>query len=297
MTNRSFDEVWASIDNNRVNAAILETGIKDFDFDDATRAVYDSALRWLCDDLRDFDVIGIESKAVYTLPSEEEPLFKAYFDMLVRIKEGCVPQYRPYINKLGIIDWKTTRSVLNAAWRDKLIMSNQWRMYSWLGDADIFMYRGIQRPVTILEPTQFREVGLQITPELREAAREKVLRAAAEIDKKRQEKGPWAATMPAHCFDYGTTCTYITDCDLERKVDTLVQIPTKTLSYSRIKQFYDCPEQYRRAHIDMLSGLDSDHESSYTRLGRAIHAGLAEVYAQAFGVNYILRDDEKDIDK
>jgi len=136
------------------------------------------------------------------------------------------------------------------------------------------MYRGIQRPSTS-HGVNFREVILTADDAVKQGAKQTVTTVGGQILHLIEQKiAPWPRTMPSHCFDYNRECVYLNDCDMEYIVPGNPEV--RELSYTRIKEFMACPELYRRSILEK----DDETDTEATVFGKAVHAGLAEVYKQ-----------------
>ena len=57
----------------------------------------------------------------------------------------------------------------------------------------------------------------------------------------------------------------------------------KELSYTKMKLFMLCPERYRRTVLGISTTEDPiEKDSDATAFGSVFHAGIAELYRQAF---------------
>lgn len=286
----TYAELSASIDWDKVRDAMVgDKPIMDFDLEDALLCVHAACERWLLQDKENFIVTGLESKIQVT-----DPGFKAYKDIEGMVVADPVKQLKAYAGKPYIVDWKTAKGDLDKRWKDRLLLSTQWRQYWWAqgGGEGLFVYRGIRRPNAKGE-VQFRELMFDpstFTRNNEALTKQQLYGIMAMRDTLINEDFPiWPMNMPAACHDYGEDCPYLNDCDLG---DQPRWVPPhgKVMSYSRLKSFLRCPERSRRELLDETEG-DADNGSDATRFGNCVHRGLAEVYSQVFKVPVSLREE------
>jgi len=277
MTKAEAEIIWGSIDWNRVASEIKTFELSDETFEDVKLCVYSAAERWLLWDLQEFQVTGVEHLFLNETP---EPGVKAYLDV-VGFGLGVNSKLKPYKNRRVVIDWKTTHRPLDKKWKDNQVMSHQWRIYSLLSDADLFIYRGIKCPAKLTDPVEFREIILDVPPEVKKAALFTIKQAGEQIAQLGQRgEVPWPKTMPSYCFAYNRECPYLTDCDLEVVIPGIPK--ARVLSYTRIGNFLNCPEYHRRSVLDLEENEEEGTDTDASIFGSAVHAGMAEVYAQVF---------------
>ena len=280
---KTFEELWAGLDTDKIAETMFSTGIKDYELEDAKSCVYDAAHRWLLWDLENFVITGLEECWKSTDP-EIQALggFKSYLDITGYGSDDLGSDaLKGYKGQRIIIDWKTSKNALDKKWKDRQVMSHQWRMYAYLADARLFMYRGIQRPDKD-GVVSFREVNLDVTAEVREGARQQIITVMSEIAALNEKKvAPWPQSMPNACYMYNRECAFLSDCDLYKTAPAQILKPHEH-SYTRLQHFMTCSELYRREMLLLESDTEEDIDS--TQFGKAVHAGLAEVYSQATGV-------------
>lgn len=284
-----FADVVSKIDWDKVERAIVgDLPIMDFDLIDVKACVFAACERWLIQDIDNFQDITIESVI-------RRPGFKAYLDVR-GVMTGAAKEFKAYKGKRFIVDWKSTKGLLDSKWKDRLLRSTQWRMYAWAEQEmpALFMYRGIRRPAGGVggmapetkdlcfdpgEYTQGNTAYTQLQIDGLTVMRNALIIAGLEI---------WPRHMPDACTSYGQQCPYFADCDLGT-MPTWVPPTGKDMSYSRWKSFQECPERSRR---NLMPGAP-DGGSDATRFGSCVHQGLAEVYSQVFKVPVLTREEQE----
>lgn len=278
---KSFEEVWSGIDQEKVAAAINPTAqLKDYDYEDAKLCVFAACEKWLCRDIDELAPKGIEQKFIFS-DSEITTLggVKGYLDLHGTLR-GSTKEFAPYRSQKFVLDWKTVNSGLDVKWKDRQLSSWQWKIYAGMSGAGLFFYRGIRRPNKLGLDIETREVIIEVPAHNFDETREHLL----SVLHSREALGKydvWPRNMPEACYDYNRVCPYFEDCDGYTMPRALVPLTEKPLSYTRLKTFLQCPERYRR---DLLVEDDGDG-SPYAAFGSAVHAGLAEVYSQVFGLS------------
>ena len=280
---RTFLDVWETLDKERIAAAILpaEVNMTDFDFDDAKACVYAAAERWLLEDLGNFAVRGLECREeLWVNCGLFKREIKAFVDMKATIIEKPHHNvFKPYVGHTIIVDWKSARAALDTRWSDRLINSQQWRLYAAATGAKLFVYRGVRRRQSPGEDPETRAVILEVPDNnLFEAN----LYASGVIRMRQalvNSKLPiWPRNMPSACHEFNRPCPYLADC--EGGTSPWAAGADKVLSYSSMKDFLTCPERHRR---NTMPGSTSG-DNNDTLFGNAVHRGLAEVWSQAFNV-------------
>jgi len=282
ITGATFEDIWKQLDVEKIASATNIPGLADFDYEAAKICVYDAAERWLLWDIKQFLFTSFEEY----LEEKEDPKIlrigglKAYLDLAGTII-GEHKNLKEFAGKRVILDWKTSRNALDKKWKDRQILSHQWRIYSHLYNAGLFIYRGIQRAKKLEEETQFREIILAIEPPIISGAVHTVATVGAQIEHLISlNTAPWPRTMPAHCNDYNRECVFLSDCDTEVVVPGNIEL--RQLSYSRIKDFMKCPEYYRRTVLALTEENEEDDSTEFSTFGKAVHGGLAEIYQQVY---------------
>jgi len=246
-----------------------------------------AAESFLARDLQEFSQIRVEEKAGNG---------RAIIDLQGLIS-GTLAPYTEHVGHWDIIDWKTTSMPVDTdQWRRKCLDSWQWKFYGALRpEAKFFTYRGISRERAIRtegegwgEAQRVREVRLELNDGLPyEVAMQKAgvlgsynalikLTAGGEIP-------VWPRNTKTGCYAYGIKCPFKNDCDTNSMpLGGLGLEPLDDISYSRMENFMLCPERARRTKLAELEDLER-RESDATTVGVAFHAGIAELYIQAFG--------------
>ena len=245
------------IDWERVDAEILAAEksafIPDFDFADAKDLVRVLADRFLARDLATYRVSAIE------LPFSN-PLSRGVCDVYAEADATA-------------IDWKTrVTGSLDVEWQNRQIDSWQWRITAAALGLRKFVYRGVSR----LEH-KVREIEIEVP----EGNTQRVMQFLNGLFKSRAvlaDFAIWPQNRPYACRAYNRICEFDADCRDGTEPEGLVYM--KPFSYSGATTFMLCPEKFRRGH--MVSAERS--ESEETAFGNLVHAGTAEVYRQAFGL-------------
>lgn len=263
-----LDDILSSVDLEKVQQAICvyeqdEKPMADFDIEDARKLVWTAAEKWLVRDLTEFTLDRVEKEQIIND-------FKFVMDLSGMILGNNKP-FQDFGNKRYIIDWKTSKNSLTTEWKDRLINSWQWRLYSDVVDASLFVYRGLSRN------GDTKEVLIQVPEENGQEALEQRISIGREIHALRDiGAAVWPRNMPFACGAYGRDCEFMKDCQ-DYSMPKGVP-PEKLLSYSYMSTFQLCNEKARRYAM----GHNNDN-SDETNFGRAVHRGLAELWRQAYG--------------
>lgn len=289
---RTFLDVWGTLDKDKIAAAIMPAGttMTDFDFDDAKACVFAAAERWLMEDLGNFAITGLECRERLWIENGINQEIKAFVDM----KANVLPKphhavFRPYAGQTVVADWKSARSALDTRWSDRLINSQQWRLYAAATDAKLFVYRGVRRRQHPGEDPETRAVILEV-PESNLVETKVYAEGVYRMRRALVDSGLpiWPRNMPSACHEFQRACPYLADC--EGGTSPRIAGADKVLSYSSMKDFLTCAERHRR---NTLPGSTSG-DNNDTLFGNAVHRGLAEVWSQAFGVPVEERETRKE---
>lgn len=259
----------------RVAEAILgppgSPKISDSDFDSAKVMVWAAGEKFLSRDLYDMQITGIEEPYEDNLQfSWGSQVFRGIKDLRGTLR-GRINVTKKFVGKKVVVDWKTTISTLDTTWDERLLDSWQWKKYLYFDDADVMLYRGLNRDGKTREllierpPILASDVLIQL--EGVALQRKSLIDAKLEI---------WPRKMPSACGAFGRECPYWVDC----RNGTMPRVTVedgKTFSYSSMDRFLLCPERYRRSVITEVQE-DSTDESI---LGVAVHRGLADLYQQS----------------
>lgn len=297
MNNTSYlsvplETLLAPIDLTIVNKAMLtsERGSKLSPFEqvEVKELVLLAAETWLARDLQEFESVKVEQSYLDG---------KAFIDILA-VPRGTLAPFNKYANGQVLIDWKTTNSPVDGeAFKNRVLLDYywQWKLYSSLVEnSTLFIYRGISRATEnwrvkkgegspmirtkeiILDVTgdQQTEVALQYGG-VQEARNSLILK----------DLNVWPRSFgDKSCYAFGVECPFYASCTKNRMPLAVPPIPlTEPLSYSKMKLFSLCPERYRRTELSKfytLEGNEGDEDS--TSFGSVFHAGIANLYQQAF---------------
>lgn len=285
----TFPDLWASLDSDKIAAAILADGgeekLKDYDFQDAKQCVYEAAAEWLEYDLENFVVDRVEL-------GYDDGRFKGILDL-----EGFVrPDVKDkrlvnYAGKRFVVDWKTSRHQLATEWRKRHRLSWQWKHYARTNSLiELFIFRGIRRPQSVNGPVETNELPLAMGNGVAQVIREEAANQLIGIIALRDalvNSGleVWPMHQPDACIRYGKPCPFTEDCEDMTMPRQCIQ-DSGPLSYSSMKNLLTCPELFRRLKLLREQGKDDAEftTSEETVFGLAVHRGLAEVYRQAFNL-------------
>jgi len=249
------------IDWTRVDAEILDAEksafIPDFDYEDAKDLVRVLADRFLARDLAGLRVSHVEL-GFETLYS------RGICDVLAE-------------NDNVAIDWKTrVTGSLDVEWQNRQVESWQWRITADALDLQKFVYRGVSR----LEH-KVREIEIEVPTDNRARVAE-FLEALYLSREAVKDYGIWPQNKPFACKAYNRICAFDSDC--RNGAEPLVSIlsPLPAFSYSGATTFMLCNEKWRRQHMSART------DSEETAFGNLVHAGIAEVYRQAYGLDKLV---------
>lgn len=291
----AFLKIWESLDHAAINAEILRTEGPSYTFDleEANKAVYVAAHRWLLEDLTDLAVS--ETERVYVQNG-----FKFVLDLQGTFTGDGYKTFQHGSHKYGeatlgrfkglrfVADWKTTKSELDVRWQQRLVDSWQWRAYLAETGADVFVYRGIRRKTRIGDEIETREfyIDRSTQPDLKEVHDINVKTTTAVRDGLIQlGVTPWPQNRPSACGAFGRECPYKADCDTGLKyIPTGALVPGRPFSYSRMETFKLCSERYRRDVLAQQSALEDEGTGPEAEFGKAVHRALASIYSQSYGL-------------
>jgi len=274
-----FEEIWSLIDYSKVEDALWDLtrdGKKsNYSLDEVNNIhemVESAARHWLPRDLVELNIGAIEEKA--TFPLDRDTTIKGYIDIVAQMR-GTMKPFSDYKDKIIIIDWKTRDGELDQRWRERLIDSWQWKIYSTLvpGTA-VVSYRGVSRRCGN-DGCGTKEVLLGV----HRTCHEEVIEQCNGLIRERNvliERGlpVWPRNMPDACFKYGYECPFKQDCD-KYTMPRFVPNSGREMSYTSFGYFMRCPEFSRRMEGD--PGADDTEESN---IGGGFHRCIAEVYRQ-----------------
>lgn len=248
----------------------------------ALRMVERGLRRWAARDLYTAEIDGTESHFNF------RGLAHGFIDLELRIVREYKSFTRDHVGKKAIVDWKSTKGALDAAWVTRLEHSWQWKLYAAAQGAEIMIYRGIAKS------EGEREVILDLPPvEDLEEIVEHQFRGYHEVlrlhDSRTNIRHPaWNRHMPYACGAYAHKCPHVEDCTKHTSPFVIIppEILAKPISYSSGERLALCPERHRRYLIaregldTTLGEVDDLDETEETRLGSAMHRGLEEAYKQ-----------------
>lgn len=274
-----FQQIVKYLDFNKIAEAIStdpKTGApivyRQSDLDNIKDMIWTAAEKWLPRDLVEFQIDTIEQKIECEIAGYK---IKAYQDVDGTLN-GKLKPYDEYKAARFVLDWKTSAGELDTRWKNRLVDSWQWKLYTYMSGAKVFNYRGVSRRCEA-EACLTRDVILEVPTtnkeEVEEFVRGALTQRSALIHDQLQV---WPRNMPDACNKYNRLCPFKDDCDMYT-MPRYAGDGNKVMSYSYITEFMLCPEKARRSEREE-AGID---ESEETSIGHGFHAGIAELYRQA----------------
>lgn len=265
------------IDWQKVVDSMAEYGLSDME-DRQVRGIIFNAYEAFAEiDVGSVAVEGIEQKL--TKEADGTPVY-GYLDLVVRV--GNRPKHPYWKGMAGmrvVIDWKTIRFPFKG-WSDSYASSWQGKIYCWLSGAEAVIYRACLYDGTI------RSI---VSPAADPKSVEEHISRVGAMVRSLRESGQdkrWPRVLSYRaCRAYGHPCPFLQIC---REQVPCPDFPDNhewpPLSYSSMDRFLLCPERYRLTAIH--SSLDPEFEdnTTSTRIGSAVHAGLACVWKQLFDI-------------
>ena len=266
------EEILSNLDLDKVAEVALRgkdgTGnLLAHDFEDCKLMIWAAAEKWLLPDLQTLSASSLGLEEAFQIPLGGYPV-RGFLDLRGSYRRGADQ------GKVVVADWKTSSGELDVAWQSRLVDSKQWRLYSLVPPgADFISYRGVNTK------GKTREVYLDLAKV--EGIREDVenyFGGVGDMMKTLAPRDIWPQNKPSACGQYGQTCFAKSQCDNGTQPRYLLPAEHILLSYSGAGRFLACPERYRLLK-NAESGIDG---TDSTRLGNAYHAGIEELYRQAF---------------
>jgi hypothetical protein len=272
-----LEDYASQLDFEKITQAILgpegTPKIPEYELEDIKNVIWTAAEKWLVRDIYDMDILSVEQEATTQLvfPGGLQQSYRGFIDVHGTLR-GRLNVTKEFAGKQVVMDWKTTTSVLDADWDRRWLSSWQWKLYLYLTNSDVMMYRGIRRDGKTRELLITRPVNLEedLLVQLQGVAtlRQSLITSGLEI---------WPRKMPSACGSWGRECPHIADCQDLTMPRGIIPLE-KSFSYSSMDKFLLCPERGRRSVFDESSSGDETEESLF---GTASHRGLAELYNQA----------------
>lgn len=262
-------QIFEQLDRDKIAAEIraaLGKELASWDLETLGEMVFSTAEKWLARDCLWMELDGIESRFEWEGES-------GIYDMTGRFTDEAPDYLR---GKRFVRDWKTSSSSLDDKWVKRYTDSWQWRIYLYNAQADVFVYSGITRggesrefylprPANLEEQvkTQLISMGLM---------REQLISSGMLV---------YPMNRPFACNAFGRECENLHDC----RNWTMPQQALESWNWSpsSMEQFLICPERMRRAQLRKLAGQELLGGDA-AEMGKAFHAGVAELYRQAFGM-------------
>ena len=166
------------------------------------------------------------------------------------------------------------RTALDDKWVKRYTDSWQWRIYLYNAQADVFVYSGVSRN------GETREFYLPRPANLEEQVKTQLI-SLGLMREQLIESGMLVYPMnrPFACNAFGRECENIYDCRNWKMPQQ--QLEGWNWSPSSMEQFLICPERMRRSQLRKLEGIELRGNDA-AEIGTAFHAGIAEVFRQAF---------------
>jgi hypothetical protein len=285
----TFSDLLVRVDPEKVINAIRKTDgppLPDYDEADARELVWATLEKYLLRDYEEFEITGVEDACQML----GQPGLRAIFDLTGRMR-GNHARFRDYKNQVFILDWKTSRRDLDKTWVEGYIDSWQWRIYAYLSGAKLFFYRGLRRPQKVGGFPEFREIIIEVPDSVFSEVSSLVEQVSQQINSLLSNPGPWPRVMrPNLCKPYGKSCFAYDDCRGGTIPEQLIKTPT--LSYTRIQQFMECNEKFRRIILSRMNEEEDPETSEATIFGNAVHRGLAAAYSQVFGLDFLSEEGQ-----
>lgn len=172
-----------------------------------------------------------------------------------------------------VIDWKT--GGITPEKKQRLSLSWQGRIYAAAEQGVSYSYRMVDRDGGCSEVTMAWPNAAYSDRDVRDY----LTGALAARAWQRAEGTPWHRNMPHACTSYGRECAHLSVCAIRNSAPH--DVPRLgPLSATGIDNFYLCAERYRLDTLAKQAGGEVDDGGDRADLGRAFHAGMAEVYTQ-----------------
>lgn len=238
---------------------------------------------WLARDVQEFTNVKIET------PYNEG---KIIIDLEADCR-GTIAPFKKYNNCKILLDWKTTQSPVDTdSWKNKCVMSWQWKKYAETRPATLFIYRGISR--SVYEPRKSkdetrnhertREVIIEIPQNIAPAVQNQFGSVKAQMDALKPFV-IWPQNTDS-CWDFSVRCPEYDGCMSYGNPPKTLEY-NKPLSYSSMQLFLRCPEKFRMRELRRSGAVeleDDPNDTDATVVGTMFHAAMAEIYRQIFGV-------------
>lgn len=282
--------VLSQLDLSKVSEIVRAYSLPEWEYESLAERILLAADLWLLSDLQQYDTILVEY--------EWDNVVKGIYDLVLATKTGFCK----------VIDWKTTGDVKRSNYAAEIENEFQTTFYLSFGGEDLVQRLGLpapnmmeyrcidSKPITRTKAGEEYEVSpghVLVIRKLNEVQREDALAQVEAIHASyfSQTSLPvWIRNRPRACFkggswqDEGPTCPFWRDCvDMTMPPtpdDDQLLYDKLPRSKSSIKDFINCPEQFRRMVI--LGERESMPKPLYITLGEAFHAGVAEIWLQAY---------------
>lgn len=297
-----YDTLAVHLDWNRIKLAVRGTDEEKLMFStasegNAVKMVERALRRWGPRDYATMEIAGIEEHFEFYDDDvkegriEEIPIAHGYIDLRLILRNEWKQLAGPMLNQTFILDWKSTRSALDASWADRLRKSWQWKLYAAATGTKYMIYRGIhvkegagseREEILALPPIE--DLQAIVVHQWRHY-RKMLWENERQVE---SDHPSWSRHMPYACGAYAHKCPYTDDCETQTSPFVLIspEILSKPISYSSGERLALCPERHRRYLInqhglDLTRGkVDDLDETEETLVGSAFHRGMQEAYTQ-----------------
>lgn len=276
----TYDELLDLLNLDRVVEAVTSTGLKQCDLADCVSMILKAIKKWGPSDYETLTVDAIEQRflLVESVPggpflyfpdissdgsrSYGHRAFKGFLDLAGAraLPSGLIQR--------EVTDWKTAGTI-DAAQQDRLRFSWQGKLYSYAYQADVMVYRTVNREGRAVELRLDWPRSTWYPKDV-----ERYMRQTLDFRDSQLKDATWIQHAPYACNAYGRACRHVDGCI---RHNNLVQVETelRPLSHSSAETLLLCPERYRR---DQQFPIDD--RSDETDLGKAFHAGVACAWQQ-----------------
>ena len=278
-----LDSLLRSVDLTELNTAIQAVPnankLSPFDLREVEDSILIAADTWLARDLQAFSSVQTETQFNDG---------KVIID-LIGVNQGTLAPFNKYPNGTKIlIDWKTSAQPVDTeTFKRRHIGSFQWQKYAvCVPDSTLFIYRGLSRSLDFrkrgdnFEPaSRTRELILKVHPGIEAGVINQWSGVLAQRDAL-INISPWPRNRDS-CYAFGSECPFYASCYADTSPLKIPEL-TSNLSYSKMALFLRCPERYRLSVLAEQTDTTELDEDAGTLAGSVIHAGLANLWEQAF---------------
>lgn len=254
----NWEEVAASI------RGAPPTTLHEFDFQTAKAMVWALVENFAARDATEFVVDGVERRV--EIDRGPGRVLKAVIDV-TGVINSTLKTFAPYNGKRYVVDWKTSRNKLSSEWRSRLVDSWQWRIYAYIEQAALVIYRGVNRE------EETNELIIEVPSTNNEEVEEYLEGGFAQREALVTQRLPvWPRIKKySTCEAFGYECPYYDDCRAYTMPRQALDL--RPMSYTQFENFFLCPERSRRG---LLENAEETTDSS--SLGKGVHRGMEHIY-------------------